>query len=113
VDEPTISAYVPAENPTQAPAPLVSEYFPMLQDKHVVLDDDPSAEEYLPGTHSSKNDPILSRLYVLIGHGLHSCPGTSVAHSLLHMQNSVFPSGNIELRGHLVHKPLDGLLGNL
>jgi len=62
VDEPVISAYVPAEHPTHAPVPLVFEYVPMLQDKHVVLDEDPSTVEYLPGTHFSQNDPILSRL---------------------------------------------------
>jgi len=62
VDEPTTSVYVPAEHPTQLPAPLLREYLPMLQDKHAVLDQDPSADENLPATHSSQCDPILSRL---------------------------------------------------
>jgi len=108
MDEPVISAYVPAEQLTQTSAPLLFECVPVAHDKHVVLDEDPTEEEYLPGTHFSQNVPILSRLYVPAGHCLHSSPGTSVAHPLSHIQNIVLAPDDIELMGHFVHKLLDG-----
>jgi hypothetical protein len=48
---PTVEVYLPTEHPWHVEAPMVSEYVPGGQFRHVEFDIAPIVEEYVPAGH--------------------------------------------------------------